>query len=1179
MIPSKDDEQDRKTLDDSACHQVLRTTPYETEMKVIDDRADGTCGWVLDDPKYHHWLQAEGSELLWVTAEPLCGKSVLSKFLIEDFRAKCSTKANNTCYFFFNENSGENRNVNNALCAVLHQLFAQNHNLIKHASTAFSENGGKLPGLFEPLWKSFAAAASDPGVGTIYCVIDGVDECSPDGRALLLQEIAKLFQYHGTEISTRGTEIDTNGTEMCTNGTEMSTNGTEMSDNPKTPRLKLLITSRPDRSIEERLQNAYPNIESVRIMGEDEGKATLIQREIDHVIGVKVDALRRLRERHKIHDDAHMEVFRKLKQDTNRTYLWISLVFYELMSKPDGRQQELLEVFDSVPAALGPLYETMLSRSTEIETTRKILQIVLAAEEPLTVTEMQIALSIREEHKSISDMNLESEAAFSGRILRLCGGFISITNNRIHFIHSTAREFLLAKKNEPESTRGPWKHSIDYRGASLVVAKACITYLLFSVFESHPLTEVNLGSASAAISKDLVPLKELSAYVSKHQFLRYAAKNCMKHVSQAGIIDDDCETANLLYTISESSNKRFWTWIAVCKDSDPSSLREFCSGALSVGCHWGLSPLVEMWLRKNCDQDVPRGIGRSVATASRLGHCRCLELIFDHSDDPGMPLMEEDANRLDGVFNGDTSLHIAARHDHADVVRMLLARRVPLEKLNEKGATAFSDAMTFHALSTAQLLLEAGANPASFSPLLGVAVRRKEYALASLLLQHGAQPDGVDHPTAVSKLQIKPGKSHRNVFVGCIIDAIFLTLSVKAAANLAPSDEVYTSRAMGFRDYLLMDSLPQHGAQPVRVDQATAVSKFQIKLGKSNRKTFVDFIMGHIQDFDESAVFSAPLVEAAANGNDEMVTHLIKRGATVNPRGAYITPLKSAIMRLQISTARVLVESGADVNDGGASRAMPLHFAAAAGSLDLVKFLIDHGADIEARNHKDETPLHLAAGFGYGSVVEHLLHLKASTNCVDKLGRTALSRAASTRTNNGSYESGHIFPHAHTIQLLLRAGADPNFVDLRGYSPLTYSRLPNPRSCILTGTRLKKLQIERAAITRLLTGHGANRGLGPSAEYLVADWKAVDFDSKNLTVENAPNLLKNVIEPPLENISQKFLEAVEVAIQSVRGYRSNAKSSQPRDAEFNEEQRLQLGDDFSDVFKPWDQEGTFLATE
>ena len=1178
MNPLKDDEQARKTPDDSACHQVFRTTHYESVKNGIDDPAEGTCRWVLDDPKYHHWLEAEGFELLWVTAEPLCGKSVLSKFLINHFSAKNSIS---TCYFFFDENSPENRNVNNALCAILHQLFAQNPNLIKHASTACSENGDKLPGLFEPLWKSFAAAILDPGVDTIYCVIDGLDECSPDGRALLLQEIVKLSQYHGTE--------------MDTNGTEMGTNGTEMSDNPKTPGLKLLITSRPDRSIEEGLKGVNPTIESVRLMGEDEGEATLIQGEIDHVIEVKVNDLRQLRKRYKIHDDAHEEVFAKLKQVTNRTYLWISLVFHDLMSKADRSTQELLEVLDSFPAELGQLYETMLSRSTEIETTKKILQMVLAAEEPLTVTEMHIALRIRKEHKSISDMNLEPEATFSGRISQLCGRFLSIRDHRIHFIHSTAKGFLLAKQNEPEPMRGRWKHSIDHRDASLVIAKACITYLSFSVFETRPLTGVNLGSASAVSFTDVISSRKLlSDYVSKHQFLKYAAKNCMQHVSQAGIIDDDREVANLddarevaelAYSVSESSNKRFWTWITVCKDGDPLSLREFHSGALSVGCHWGLSPLVKMWLRDNCDRSMPRSIDRSLATASRFGYCRCLELIFDHSDDPGMRLMEDNANRLDGVFKGDTCLHIAARHDHADVVKMLLARRVPLEKVNEEGATAFSDAMAFHALSTAQLLLEAGANPASFNPLLGVAVRHKAYSLANLLLQYGAQPDEVDQATTISKLPIQPGKSNRETFVDFIIGDILdvsrddLHLVLRARPNRISIDEESIGPSAGRGLHLLMKRYFQYRSQPDRFDQATAVSKFQIKPGIPNRKAFVDFIIGHTLDFEKGAIFSTPLIEAAANGNDEMVTNLIKRGATVNPRGAYITPLKRAIMDLQISTARVLVESGADVHDGGAPRKMPLHFAAEAGSLDLVKLLIDHGADIEARNHRGETPLHLAAGFGYGAVVEHLLDLKASANCVDKSGRTALSRAASTRTSDRNYESCHIFPHAHTVQLLLRARADPNCVDSRRFSALTYSRLPNPRSCILTGTRLEKLQIERAAITQLLAQHGADRGLGPSAADLVGYWKAGDFDSKSVTAENAPNVLKDVIEPPLENHSQKFLEAVEVAIQSIREDRSVASIFRPQDAEVDVGQRLQLWDDSSDIFKPWDQEGTFMATE
>ena len=604
MTPPNDNEETRKTQDDTQCHQVFRTTDYASIKKGVDNAADGTCRWVLDNPKNDHWLKAEGSELLWVTAEPLCGKSVLSKFLIERFCAKNSTKVTSTCHFFFDENSTENSNVKNALCAILHQLFAQDFSLIKHARSAFSENGPKLPGLFEPLWKSFADATSDPGVHMIYCVIDGLDECSPDGRALLLQEIARLFQDHATETNI-------NNTEMCTNGTGIS-------DYPKTPRLKLLITSRPDRSIEEGLQSVFPSMEAVRIKGEDESGATLIQQEIDHVIKEEINNFRQLRERFGIADDATQEVSAKLKQVTNRTYLWISLVFEDLKSKTDQRKQEMLAVLDSLPAEIGQSYESMLLRSTDFDTTRKLLQTLLVAEELLTVTEMQIAFNIRKEHRSINDLNLESEATFSGRISQLCGRILNIKDQRAHFIHSTAKDFLLAKENGPGPTDSRWKHSISHRDASLVIAKSCITYLSFTVFETKPLTEINFSSASDAEFFDLITPREPSDYLSKHKFLEYAAKNCMKHVSQAGIVDDECGIVNLAYRIIESSSKRFWTWIAVCRDGDPRYLRKFHSGALSVGCHWGLSPLVEIWLQQDCDRDRPRNIGGSVATASRL---------------------------------------------------------------------------------------------------------------------------------------------------------------------------------------------------------------------------------------------------------------------------------------------------------------------------------------------------------------------------------------------------------------------------------------------------------------------------------------------------------------------------------------------------------------------------------
>ena len=44
-------------------------------------RVQGTCMWVLEHPKYISRCQEENASLLWVTADPGCGESVLAKAL------------------------------------------------------------------------------------------------------------------------------------------------------------------------------------------------------------------------------------------------------------------------------------------------------------------------------------------------------------------------------------------------------------------------------------------------------------------------------------------------------------------------------------------------------------------------------------------------------------------------------------------------------------------------------------------------------------------------------------------------------------------------------------------------------------------------------------------------------------------------------------------------------------------------------------------------------------------------------------------------------------------------------------------------------------------------------------------------------------------------------------------
>lgn len=90
--------------------------------------------------------ETNGSKLLFVAADPGCGKSVLLKSLIDEELAL--TKDRITCYFFFDECKW---NVTEALCALLHQPFIQQPELLQLAIPEFDRHGTNISSHFTTL--------------------------------------------------------------------------------------------------------------------------------------------------------------------------------------------------------------------------------------------------------------------------------------------------------------------------------------------------------------------------------------------------------------------------------------------------------------------------------------------------------------------------------------------------------------------------------------------------------------------------------------------------------------------------------------------------------------------------------------------------------------------------------------------------------------------------------------------------------------------------------------------------------------------------------------------------------------------------------------------------------------------------------------------------------------------
>ncbi len=163
---------------------------------------------------------------------------------------------------------------------------------------------------------------------------------------------------------------------------------------------------------------------------------------------------------------------------------------------------------------------------------------------------------------------------------------------------------------------------------------------------------------------------------------------------------------------------------------------------------------------------------------------------------------------------------------------------------------------------------------------------------------------------------------------------------------------------------------------------------------------------------------------------------------TLAERPGSLIPLMMAAYKGDLREMERLIQNGADVNARNDVNNTALHFAAGAtpvenqiyrGSPETVTYLIEHGADVNAQNNMKITPLMDAV---YNNNLESLRILIARGADVNKMSRyneTALS-AAMIRASGRADIFGNRYRDM-AIELL-RHGADPNFKDFTGRTPL-----------------------------------------------------------------------------------------------------------------------------------------------
>ncbi|KAI0055544.1 hypothetical protein BV25DRAFT_1895091 [Artomyces pyxidatus] len=470
-------------LDNLAKRHAESHTKHQTCLDAVSKGLDAGR-WLLDRDEFKNWSTNLTSGMLWLQGKPGAGKTILASIVIEALKRLPPSGDSDmpprrtVAYFYCQHDHSWKRDPLAVLPSLLHDVLEQ----LPLPPTRLLEMNPHTIHSREEVCQMLREMTVDSG--TVFLVVDALDECTSDHRGALINALRTLSRDIKILVTTR--------------------DWTEFRDAFKGIPV-ISLDTRPDSDIVKFIRK------KVRLLEDEEDEDP--EEFVSPSLKVRDPELRD-------------RIVRTLVKGADGMFLWVRLQILHLRAR--STEHDIAASLEDLPEGLDATYNRALRQIHALPHRRRthvqrLLRWVICQRHPLGLEDLASAVVADDMPEYIWDP--KRCIAQPRRLIDDCAHLVQAMHGSVRLIHASVRDFLLGSPSAAEPGLAAYHFHPGRDDTHLQLASSCVNRLLqdhaadFPLSKLHSYAVYNWGehiiSCPLNVNSPLLPAYPLDTYLRR----------------------------------------------------------------------------------------------------------------------------------------------------------------------------------------------------------------------------------------------------------------------------------------------------------------------------------------------------------------------------------------------------------------------------------------------------------------------------------------------------------------------------------------------------------------------------------------------------------------------------------------------------------------------------------------